>query len=187
MPSASIRPEPCAGHPFLDFLNTVSDDGKSRRENSFTNAAGLCCTLESAGFPVPLSPLTAGDMDQILGLRETAYGVLSALAAQRSPAEDTAQALAATLRSVYARAELTMTQGGLHITAGAPDHLYDHLVLSLDGLLRSNEFTRLRECRRCTHLFLDKGRGIGRRWCSMARCGNRAKAENFRARQRRAA
>jgi predicted RNA-binding Zn ribbon-like protein len=62
--------------------------------------------------------------------------------------------------------------------------LQDHLVLSLHDLLRRDDLVRLRECRRCTHLFLDLGRGRGRRWCAMARCGNRAKTEAFRARRR---
>jgi predicted RNA-binding Zn ribbon-like protein len=62
--------------------------------------------------------------------------------------------------------------------------LQDHLVLSLHDLLRRDDLVRLRECRRCTHLFLDHGRGRGRRWCAMARCGNRAKTEAFRARRR---
>jgi len=56
--------------------------------------------------------------------------------------------------------------------------------LSLIDLMQRADLSRLRECKRCTHLFLDHGRGQGRRWCSMARCGNRAKAETFRARQR---
>ena len=31
-------------------------------------------------------------------------------------------------------------------------------------------------------LFVDRGRGVGRRWCVMRTCGNRAKAEAFRER-----
>ncbi|MGH6819514.1 MAG: CGNR zinc finger domain-containing protein [Methylocella sp.] len=38
----------------------------------------------------------------------------------------------------------------------------------------------MRECGRCTGLFLHHGRGLGRRWCRMNTCGNRAKIERFR-------
>jgi predicted RNA-binding Zn ribbon-like protein len=44
---------------------------------------------------------------------------------------------------------------------------------------------RLRVCagHNCFLVFLDKSRGRARAWCSMQRCGNRAKVNNFRHRQ----
>jgi predicted RNA-binding Zn ribbon-like protein len=58
----------------------------------------------------------------------------------------------------------------------------DAAALSLEDLLRSDELARVRQCKRCTWLFVDRGRGVGRRWCAMRTCGNRAKAEAFRER-----
>jgi len=51
-------------------------------------------------------------------------------------------------------------------------------------LLSQADPRRLRRCadRACAHWFLDTSKGGRRRWCSMARCGNRAKAERHRAR-----
>ena len=46
------------------------------------------------------------------------------------------------------------------------------------------DFRYVRQCERCTLWFLDVSRGHGRRWCSMAVCGNRAKAAARRARAR---
>jgi hypothetical protein len=46
------------------------------------------------------------------------------------------------------------------------------------------DFRYVRQCERCTLWFLDVSRGHGRRWCSMALCGNRAKAAAHRARAR---
>jgi len=48
------------------------------------------------------------------------------------------------------------------------------------------ERSRLRACEQsdCAGLFLDRSRGARRRWCSMARCGNRAKVTAFRKRQK---
>ncbi|MEO6834651.1 MAG: CGNR zinc finger domain-containing protein [Candidatus Tumulicola sp.] len=45
----------------------------------------------------------------------------------------------------------------------------------------------LRVCRGdgCGRIFLDRSRGKDRRWCSMARCGNRMKVTAFRRRRRR--
>jgi predicted RNA-binding Zn ribbon-like protein len=44
------------------------------------------------------------------------------------------------------------------------------------------DFRYVRQCERCTLWFLDVSKGHGRRWCSMAICGNRAKAAAHRAR-----
>jgi predicted RNA-binding Zn ribbon-like protein len=48
------------------------------------------------------------------------------------------------------------------------------------------DFRLIRACEGsvCTLLFLDRTKAHGRRWCSMAACGNRAKAAAHRARKR---
>jgi predicted RNA-binding Zn ribbon-like protein len=43
---------------------------------------------------------------------------------------------------------------------------------------------RLRRCDGCSAVFLDASRAGRRRWCSMARCGNRRKTATYRQRQR---
>ncbi|MFW5641932.1 MAG: CGNR zinc finger domain-containing protein, partial [Roseicyclus sp.] len=88
------------------------------------------------------------------------------------------------IKAALADAHLSYGGHGPRWTAGPLGGLYDTLALSLAALLQSGDLARLRECRRCTRLFLDHGRGPGRRWCSMARCGNRAKAQSFRDRRR---
>ena len=55
------------------------------------------------------------------------------------------------------------------------------------GELNANEdFSHIKACEgsTCTLLFLDKTHGRGRRWCSMAACGNRAKQAAHRQRLR---
>jgi predicted RNA-binding Zn ribbon-like protein len=181
------RSEPGAGHPFLAFLNTVADDGKTRRINSFQNVTVLARLLEEEGFETAEAPISPTQLRNILTLRETAYAAFSAIAAGRAPGREDALYLSQALKSVYQEAELVIDQGGLRMEPSPLGRLYEQLVLAMDDLLRSDQFGRLRECRRCTHLFIDKGRGVGRRWCSMSRCGNRSKAESFRARHRDAA
>jgi len=187
MTKALSRSEPGAGHPFLSFLNTVADDGKTRQINSFQNPTVLMRLLEEEGFSEPSEPVSAMQIRTILTLRETAYAVFSAIAGNRVPGREDMLFLTAAMKAVYQDADLMIGVGGLSVAASPLGRVQEQLVLSMDELLRSDQFGRLRECRRCTHLFIDKGRGVGRRWCSMARCGNRAKAESFRARQRHAA
>jgi predicted RNA-binding Zn ribbon-like protein len=60
------------------------------------------------------------------------------------------------------------------------------VALSAAELLVSDELRRVRQCagNDCGFLFLDAGRGPGRRWCNMAHCGNRAKARRHYQRTR---
>lgn len=53
------------------------------------------------------------------------------------------------------------------------------IVESAADLLCSSAVSRVRECEgeRCGWLFLDTSKAGRRRWCSMADCGNRAKAQ----------
>lgn len=53
-------------------------------------------------------------------------------------------------------------------------------------ILSSERRSLVRACEMddCGGLFLDDSRGLRRRWCSMERCGNRAKAAAFRDRAR---
>jgi predicted RNA-binding Zn ribbon-like protein len=52
-----------------------------------------------------------------------------------------------------------------------------------DSLIRG-ELARVRRCAKedCLNVFYDSSRNGRRRWCDMARCGNRVKAARFRAR-----
>lgn len=173
------------GHPALTFLNTVTDDGKSRAVNSFASTEDLLAILVSVGLvPRGLRAPGAGQLAALMGLRDAAYAVLSAMAAGRKPGREDALTLETAVKSVLQDASFSFRPAGLAIAPGPLGGVYDHVVLGLYDLMQRPDLDRLRECRRCTHLFLDHGRGRGRRWCSMARCGNRAKAETFRARQR---
>lgn len=53
-------------------------------------------------------------------------------------------------------------------------------------LIAHNTEGRIRECGAddCTLVFYDESRTNNRRWCSMQRCGNRAKVRAFRAKER---
>lgn len=174
-----------AGHSALAFLNTVTDDGKTRAVNSFADGEGLLAQLVAAGAAPRGLPVPGGrQVAAALALREAGYAVLSAMAAGRKPGREEALTLEAAIKGALQDASFAFGPRGMTVVPGPLGGLLDHLALALHDLLRRDDLDRLRECRRCTHLFLDHGRGRGRRWCAMARCGNRAKAEAFRARHR---
>ncbi len=68
----------------------------------------------------------------------------------------------------------------------SPKSLLLPIAEAMGDLVCQKDFTLVRkcECSTCTLWFLDVSKGHARRWCSMAVCGNRAKAAAHRARVR---
>lgn len=69
----------------------------------------------------------------------------------------------------------------------SPDSLLLPLGEVLAQFVSEEDFTNVRCCEgpSCTLMFVDHTRGRKRRWCSMAVCGNRAKAAAHRERQKK--
>jgi predicted RNA-binding Zn ribbon-like protein len=67
-----------------------------------------------------------------------------------------------------------------------PDSLLSPLVEEMAKFICSADFRYVKACEggKCTLLFLDLSHRHGRRWCSMAICGNRAKSAAFAARSK---
>ena len=68
----------------------------------------------------------------------------------------------------------------------SPAELLSPIAEAAADLICNADFEVVRACEghACTLLFLDRTKSHGRRWCSMAVCGNRAKAAAHRARKR---
>ena len=66
----------------------------------------------------------------------------------------------------------------------APGQLLQPVALAIADLVCNEDLRRIRTCEGavCTLMFLDRTKAHARRWCSMAACGNRAKAAAHRAR-----
>ncbi|SMF47649.1 Conserved protein containing a Zn-ribbon-like motif, possibly RNA-binding [Tistlia consotensis] len=181
------------GHPVLDFANTLDDDGKTRAEETLRDWSDLLAWARQAEvvdedevgrLAACSGPEAAAALARLLALRELVWSVLCAQAAGRPAAPEQLEALATAIREALARAHLVQAGGGfawqVAFADQGPDVVRLRLLLALEALLQDPELVRLRECGRCTALFLDRGRGVGRRWCRMETCGNRAKAERFR-------
>ena len=68
----------------------------------------------------------------------------------------------------------------------SPDTLLLPIAAAMGDLVCQKDFTLVRKCEgpTCTLWFVDVSKAHARRWCSMAVCGNRAKAAAHRARAR---
>lgn len=182
------------GHPALDFLNTVDDHGKTRTTSRIADWESFVGWSQASGLfsECELHALaTMGGRDkrraklaEIHNLREIAHAVLSAIAARTDPPKMELKTLEDSIKSALARASLTGRSNGFEWSARTdnPHWMIDAFGLSVENLLRTADLERICECGRCTWLFIDRGRGAGRRWCDMRTCGNRAKAEAFRKR-----
>jgi predicted RNA-binding Zn ribbon-like protein len=115
-------------------------------------------------------------------LREALYGIFSALAHGRSVREQDLACLNQALREALPNLRLDLhgkslvwhwRQDGTALTSP----LWPIARAAAD-LLTTESQAPVRECAgaQCAWLFLDCSRGRSRRWCSMASCGNRAKA-----------
>lgn len=115
-----------------------------------------------------------------IGLREVLYRVMRTTADQLTP--DLAS-LNLALRQAAPRQTLAPAAAGFGWTIDPPETpsvavLLSPVLWSAADLLAGPRRTRLRACANpnCGYLFIDDSKSANRRWCTMATCGNRAKA-----------
>ena len=174
-------PRPLLGEPLgLDLLNTVWVDG-GRRHDLLAERSGLALWLAGHGFDdrVPAAP----------AVREALLAARDAIGAHvgdpRSP-----QAVAA-LNAVLARGSLRRSLGpdGPVTTIAVDDPAALPAWAAADDYLHllARDATRVRHCSGpgCVLHFYDTSKRGDRRWCSMAGCGNRAKAARHYARTKK--
>ncbi|MEN8516506.1 CGNR zinc finger domain-containing protein [Burkholderia sp. RS02] len=183
------------GHPALDFLNTVADTGKTRDEDKLVDWPAVRAWVEQAGLLAPadlarlLRHARQDGPDELAALhrfREDAYAAIAHLTVGGggSAGMRAADRLAVAIRDAIGRSAFDAVDGRFawRPDARAASRWIDAAALGFEHLLRSDDFARVRQCGRCTWFFVDRGRGVGRRWCDMRTCGNRAKVEAFRER-----
>jgi len=183
------------GHPALDFLNTVADTGKTRDEDKLVDWPAVRAWAEKAALLAPddlarlrRHPRRDGP-DELAALhrfRDDAYAAIAHLTAGGggSAGARAADRLAVAIRAAIGRSAFAAADGRFawRPDARAASRWVDAAALGFEHLMRSEDFARVRQCGRCTWFFVDRGRGVGRRWCDMRTCGNRAKVEAFRER-----
>ncbi|MGE0212045.1 MAG: CGNR zinc finger domain-containing protein [Parvibaculaceae bacterium] len=184
------------GHPALDFLNTISDTGKTRKENKLQNwsAVRRWAVASKLVTETDIRRFTDADVLEneatlagLIHFREIAYAAMIALAGPATPDHQAISRLKDRIREAITRSTLGIENGRFRWQPDPASRCrwQDAIALAFEDLLRSEELERVRQCKRCTWFFVDRGRGRGRRWCDMRTCGNRAKAQSHRASQMR--
>ncbi|MDE0854718.1 MAG: ABATE domain-containing protein, partial [Nevskia sp.] len=172
-----------------DFINTGFGVGDARRDWLDSDAA-VQDWLSRAGLP---SAVPGGGhrglLKAAIALREAARSLVET---RKAGGHGDPAIVNRMLRQGGAYSELLWEKGQApvllsHRHADAPVALLVPVAESLARLLAEADFGLVRACESadCTLWFYDQTRSHHRRWCSMARCGNRHKVAEFRARQRK--
>src|SRR5215471_11994045 len=119
---------------------------------------------------------------KIREIREELHVLFLSLASGSSPSARAMASLNARFANVASRRLLNCKDGAVEwkwsTSPGDPDRVLGPILLSAAELLVSGLSAKIGLCEgeTCGWLFLDQSRAGRRRWCSMADCGNRAKA-----------
>jgi predicted RNA-binding Zn ribbon-like protein len=176
------------GHPALDLVNTVYGQPDEPPEADVLAAPDDLVTFARrvglADGSTRASPAALRDARR---LRDALDAVLDARLAGDPPPAAPRAALEAAGRAALTAGRLAPRGGALAWTwppgdPHAPVHRLAHAALEL--LASEADLARLHRCAACRWFFLDRSRGAGRRWCSMADCGTEAKKRRYVERRR---
>jgi predicted RNA-binding Zn ribbon-like protein len=176
------------GRPAIDLVNTLRERWR-RRVETLVSPGDLGLWLVEAGL-VPESPrMTRALLVEARELREAIDRCVEA-AIVREPAPRAAVVhIDGWLGHAAVRPRLTIGDGGVPALgerrpADAARAALAEIALDAARMLGTDEAQRIRICasETCSARFYDRSPAGRRRWCSMATCGNEAKARRHRAR-----
>jgi predicted RNA-binding Zn ribbon-like protein len=168
-PPATADPRPLLGEPLaLDLVNTRWI-GPAGREDLLTDTAGLTVWLAGAG----LTDTCVADEPTLAALREARDAVVAAVA---DPAD--VAGLNAVLNHGRIRRVIVNGVPTEELEIDGPAWRVPWLAADNYARLLLDRPDRIRRCANtgCILHFYDTSKNGTRRWCSMAGCGNRAKA-----------
>lgn len=176
-----------AGRPSLQLLATLG----GRRDERVPDAAAFDAWLLARGLVERSCRPDAEDLERMRALRAALMSTVAAELSGERPDRAHLETLNAAA-AVPARApRLSFDRGGLRVERGEPRvaEILGALARDAIDLLTGPERELLRECAAedCRGLYVDASPGRSRRWCSAARCGNRARVAAHRARRAAAA
>jgi len=165
------------------FVNTV--DLVPLKEE-LTDPNTLKAWLVANGLMEGAQPVDDSDLKHAVAVREAMRGVIGGNSGQRVYPVDLATlneaATASRLRMRFApdgRPRLEPEASGAVGAIG-------RLVATLYSAMQGEDWERLKLCGsdECRWAFYDRSKNHSSRWCTMASCGNRAKARRFRAQKK---
>ena len=166
-----------------DFVNTWDEE---ERSEELTSPAALTDWLRERALLDAAAPAARpADLRRAVEVREAFREVLLTHNGTHGEVEDPAGVLDAAAHR--ARLRLAFAAGaGSRLVAEAPgvDGALGRLLAVVHEAEADGSWARLKACAQddCRWAFYDRTKNHSRRWCSMADCGNRAKARTYRER-----
>jgi len=175
-----------SGRQCLNFVGTMTHRLSSRQE-LLTGPELLSDWAVQAGLLDAAVDITDDDLAAAIELREAVYRTVTARLEGRRPQFANIELL----NQWACQPQLTprLLRTGATRRAGTPSQLLARLAADLLELLAGSDIENVKQCAHpdCTRLYLDASRAKNRHWCGMGACGNKAKVQAFRARQRASA
>ncbi|MBO1414333.1 ABATE domain-containing protein [Streptomyces sp. FH025] len=175
------------GRPSIDFVNTRRYRFEAGGSELLREPADLGRWLEAAGLVPDRAVVDEALLARALELREAIDLALVAVVEGEPLSPEPVAAINAWLASAAQYPpRLDLDEGvPVYRANAAPADAFGALCrIAVDAaeMLGSELRTRLRICGgvNCSARFIDNSAARRRRWCSMAGCGNRAKASQFR-------
>jgi predicted RNA-binding Zn ribbon-like protein len=180
-------------HLAIDLVNTVRVvDGEVT--DTLGSDGDVRVWLGLAGVPVASKPAPWPDGALLEAARRLREAARKAIEARKAGGRAPLGVINAFLESSTSHARLVARSGsGLELRrvyhGGTPEEYLLPVAETVAGLLAEGDFDLVRRCasERCVLWFYDRTRGHGRKYCTSAGCGNRAKVAAFRSRTRRRA
>ncbi|MBS6435579.1 MULTISPECIES: CGNR zinc finger domain-containing protein [Pantoea] len=184
--SVPAAPLQIGDHLALDFLNTVAQvDGEPH--DFFQRDEDVARWLEAAGCLSGTGQAKARAGTLLTAARQLRAVILQAVERKKREEAWQPEELNRFLRSASSHLELALNRDGQPeyrrvYAAATPEQQLGPVAEQAADLLVNGDFSLVRECEHpdCTLWFYDRTKAHRRRWCSMALCGNRAKAARFR-------
>ena len=182
------------GRPAIDLVNTLRERWRRRVETLVTPGDLGLWLVRAQLVPAP-PPVTLARLREARELREAIDACLQAALADESAPPAAVTAIDGWLAHAGARAQLALAGDGTLVlgereVADPVKRALAAVALDAARMLGTpGEAARIRVCASptCSARFYDRSPAGRRRWCSMALCGNEAKARRHRARARSAA
>lgn len=175
-----------AGRACLNLLATIGRRGAAPVERLPT-PQDFATWLVNAGLLDAPPPVGERELDEMRALRDAAYRIVDAAHTGHVPESRAVQVV-----NSWAARPTPAPQLNSDGTSATREST-EPVAASLAALARETidlvtgpDLARVHTCAaaKCQMLFLDHSRGARRRWCSMSRCGNRAKARTHAAKTR---
>lgn len=182
------------GDAALDFVNTVAGTTKARDDDALTDFDALAEWAEAAGLSdaneaaLMRAEAAAAPGPAVIALtraratREGLHRLFGRIAAGGVPTLADRGAFETEAQEARRAGRLAVDVGRrsvrweVKVEAAPLDAVRHRVAFAAEALLLGPELARVRECEGCSWLFVDRSKSGRRRWCSMAACGNRAKA-----------